>query len=337
MQLYDMNHDGILDVLAVNGYSQCAVRIMALDGLNGSTVWEKEVDFESFAVKCELDVDSDGVMDCLAMGRYSGFVALSGLDGSMLWVVDPSISYPRYNFYFPLVVPDLDGDGVDDLINMHGGDSTYKSSETNRSPAFLLTISGRTGQKLMDRVLTPDGRESYMSPVHFSFADGTEVILFGTGGETLPGSLWAVTLSSIQASVQQYINSTEYTDYHVLRKYTNYPCSAELSYDELEALRPVFDHNAYNLNLTDLDYPPFDFCPRWGGLRPIWNMYGLCMYELVHAEVKGVILPPVIVDMTGDGLDDLVVSTYDGHTLVLDGTDASVVWELYLPDTESYR
>lgn len=331
-----MNRDGILDVLAVDGYSLCAVRIMALDGLNGSTVWERQLNFESFAVKCELDVDSDGIMDCLATGRYSGFVALSGLDGRMLWVVDPSISFHRYNFYFPLIVPDLDGDGVDDLINMHGGDSTYKGSETQRSPAFLLTVSGRTGQKLMDRVFVPDGRESYMSPVLFSFADGTEVILFGTGGETIPGSLWAVTLSSIQASVREYINSSEYADYQVLRNYTNYPCS-KMPYDEIEALRPVFDPNAYNLNLTDLDYPPFAFCPRWGDLRPIWNMYGMCMYELVRTDDKGSILPPVIVDMTGDGFDDLVVSVFDGRTLVLDGKDASVVWESFLPDTETYR
>jgi len=101
----------------------------------------------------------------------------------------------------------------------------------------------------------------------------------------LPGSLWAVTLSSIQASVQEYINSSEYADYQALRDYTNYPCS-KMSYDEIEALRPVFDPNAYNLNLTDLDYPPFAHCPRWGDLRPIWNTYGMCMYELVRTEAE---------------------------------------------------
>ena len=87
-----MNQDGTLDVLAVNGYSQCAVKIMAFDGINGSTVWEADVNFEAFAVKCQLDVDSDGVKDCLATGRYSGFVALSGLNGSILWVADRNIS-----------------------------------------------------------------------------------------------------------------------------------------------------------------------------------------------------------------------------------------------------
>lgn len=333
-----MNQDGTLDVLAVNGYSQCAVKIMAFDGINGSTVWEADVNFEAFGVKCELDVDSDGVKDCLATGRYSGFVALSGLNGSILWVADRNISFPRYNFYFPLIVHDLDGDGVDDLINAHGGDSTYKDSEKHRSPSFLVVISGRTGQALTDHFFVPDGHESYMSPVLFSFADGTEVVLFGTGGETLPGSLWAVTLDSIRAKVHEYTaTSPEYANYEVLRNYTNHPCAGDMSYDEIEAQRPVFDTSVYDIDDTDLEYPPFSSCPRWGELQPFLNKYNMCMYELVRTKEKGMILPPVIVDVTGDGFDDLVVSTFDGRTLLLDGRNGSAVWEIFLPDTEAYR
>ena len=333
MQLYDMNRDGTLDTLAVDGYSQCRVRIVVMDGKTGETIWETDVPFQAFALKCELDVNSDGMVDCLASGRMSGFVALNGVDGSVLWHRDPDVAYHRYNFYFPLIVQDLDGDGTSDIINVHGGDATFSSEDTERSPAKLVVVSGRTGQKLLqETVLTPDGHESYMSPVLYSFADGTEVVLFGSGGETVPGSLWAVTLRSIQEKVLEYTStSTDYTNYTVFTDYINHPCSKVMTYDELESLRPVFDKSAYNFSESASS------CPQWGDPQPIWNKYGLCVYEVVRAENKGVILPPVIVDMTGDGHEDLVISLFEGHTLLLDGRGGSVVWDTFFPGSESYR
>ena len=333
VQLYDMNRDGTLDVLAVDAYSQCSVRIVVMDGKSGETIWTADVPFEAFAVKCELDMNSDGVMDCLACGRYSAFAALNGIDGSVLWHRDPSVAYHRYNFYFPLIVQDLDGDGTSDLINMHGGDSTYGSHDIERSPAKLVVVSGRTGQRLLpETVLVPDGRESYMSPELYSFANGTEVVLFGSGGETVPGSLWAITLSSIQERVLEYTNtSTDYANYTAFTDYINHPCTQDLTYEELEALRPVFDKSAYNFSEIASG------CPQWGEPQPIWNKYDLCVYEVVRTESKGVILPPVIIDVTGDGHEDLVISLFDGHTLLLDGRDGTVVWDIFIPGSESYR
>ena len=331
VQLYDMNRDGTLDVLVVDGFSSCAVKIVALDGKTGETVWEHNVTFEVFAVKCELDVNSDEAMDCLVCGRYSGFVALSGLDGSILWVVDPSISYPRYNFYFPLIVQDLDGDGTRDLINMHGGDSSYTDSQTDRSPSFMVVVSGRTGQKLMPRFPVPDGRESYMSPVMHTFDDGVEAVLFGSGGETIPGSLWAMTLSSIQARVHEYTSSSEeYAKDEISTNYVNHPCSSDLGYHTLEAMRPTFDPGDFNTSKT------FPRCPQLGDKQSIWNNYSVCVYELYRTMDKGMILPPVIVEMTGDGHDDIVAVSFNGHVIVMDGKNASIVWDKDTPDTESY-
>ena len=337
IQLYDMNQDGTLDVLAVDGFSMCAVRIFGLDGKTGEPIWMQKVDFEVFAVRCELDVNSDGIMDCLAMGRYSGFVALNGKNGSILWVVDQSVVFFRYNFYFPLIVRDLDGDGVQDLVNMHGGDSTYRSKDTKRSPAFMVVISGRSGQKLMERVLVPDGRESYMSPVLLMLRDGREIVLFGTGGETLPGSLWAVTLGSIQERIQEYARENkDGVEYSIFKEYVNHPCKEDMSWEEIEAMRPVFDTGAYKLDQNVLNNDSFR-CDKWGEFEPFWNKYNLCMYELVRTDERGVILPPVVVDMNQDAQDDLVVSRFDGHTLVLDGRDGHVLWEMTIPGTESYR
>ncbi len=332
VQLYDMNQDGTLDVVVMVGFSSCDVRIVALDGSMGDVVWEQNVTFPAFAMRCELDVDLDGVPDCLVAGRYAGFVALSGVDGRTLWSVDPSIAYPRYNFLFPLTTRDLDGDGVPDLLNIHGGDSSYRDSETERSPAFLVAVSGRTGQKLMERVPVPDGRESYMSPVLHTFEDELEVVVFGTGGETLPGSLWAVSMKSIQARIQEYTNSSgEYSNYETLTEYTNYMCSRGVPVSKVEAIRPKFDASDYSAGQSA------SHCPQLSGAEAVGNSFDLCVYRLLQSRNEGIMLPPVLVDMNGDGREDLVVSTFDGQTSLLDGRNATLLWDVFLPGTETYR
>ena len=339
VQLYDMNGDGTLDVVMVNAGSPCIVKILALDGRNGETIWESLLFFKVIAIRCELDVNSDGVVDCLAAGRFAGFMALSGVDGKVIWSVDPSITFPRYNFFFPLIVGDLDGDGTPDLLNVHGGDTTYLSDQKERSPGYLVAVSGRTGQRLLpETVLVPDGRESYMSPELYSFADGTEMVLFGSGGETIPGSLWAITLSSIQERVLEFTKTSfDYATYEIVTDYVNHLCMKDMSSEEMEAVRPVFGHGAYNLEHTAANTPSISHCPQWGEPQPIWNKYDLCMYEVVRTKSNGVILPPVIVDVTGDGHEDLVVSLFDGHTLLLDGRGGAVVWDTFIPGSESYR
>ena len=60
----------------------------------------------------------------------------------------------------------------------------------------LLLISGRDGS-IIRQALVPDHRESYFSPVLYDRQDGTEVVLFGTGGETHGGGLWVISLHDL--------------------------------------------------------------------------------------------------------------------------------------------
>lgn len=60
----------------------------------------------------------------------------------------------------------------------------------------LLVFSGKTGEVLR-WVRTPDERETYFSPVIYTKKDSTELVLFGTGGETHAGGLWVVPLMDL--------------------------------------------------------------------------------------------------------------------------------------------
>ena len=74
-------------------------------------------------------------------------------------------------------------------LNVFPGSST-------RLPGKLLVVSGREGRTIQE-VIVPDGRESYYSPVIYRQDDLSEVVLFGTGGETHPGALWVVGLKDL--------------------------------------------------------------------------------------------------------------------------------------------
>ena len=337
-EIHDVNRDGIKDILTVADTSPCQGTIMALSGADGSTLWKHPIQFPPFAIRCILDVNSDGVLDCLVSGRTGGFVALDSTDGSVLWYADASIVFSRYNFYFPVLLGDMDNDGIDDLINIHGGDPDYDSRVVDRSPGFLVAISGKTGQKLMEPILMPDGHESYSSPILFTMDSSHKFILFGSGGETIRGSLWAVELTSLRVRVKS--------------QHDRFVASGEAYQINLVGLdgcmfddgaepnkpRPVMNTAAFNLSNTMSTTSQGLNCPTWADKRPLWNDYNVCLYEIVRGRSKGVILPPVVVDMTLDGVGDLVVSTYDGLTRVLDGTDMStVVWDADYTGTESYR
>lgn len=79
---------------------------------------------------------------------------------------------------------------------MHGGDPLRKANEKVRNVARLILLSGKTGQ-IINWSFVPDNSESYYSPQLLIHPDGTNLILFGTGGETHPGGLYVLGLDSL--------------------------------------------------------------------------------------------------------------------------------------------
>lgn len=56
-----------------------------------------------------------------------------------------------------------------------------------------------------------------------------------------------------------------------------------------------------------------------------------------RGEKKGSLVPPVVVDVNKDGVQDILVSMYDGKVQLIDGNTAEKVWETGFPGMESYR
>ena len=199
----DLNNDGILDIVIGGGtdgvYNNHG--IIAIDGGNGSVLWEKDAVDELFTRPLFIDISNDGVKDVFIAGRHAQLRAIDGSTGNQIWEYFPSNLNPvdsgLYNFYSPQIISDVDNDGYPDLLVSNGGDHAAPSWQTNRPPGHLMIVSSLTGQ-LIAKAVSPDSAEIYCSPIiHNTQNNSTQWILFGTGGETLGGSFWATSLDEL--------------------------------------------------------------------------------------------------------------------------------------------
>ncbi len=350
--VFDANMDGTLDLMVVQvterielneyctdkckedfGHTPCQVQLAALSGKDGTAVWKIWLEFAPFAANCEHDMNGDQFPDCILSGRNGLLVAIDiKHEGIIIWFVDPGPTFPLYNFYYPLIVKDFDQDGTLDLIITHGGDVSYPPNMMDRTPGILMVISGHTGQILSERIPMPDNHETYSSPVLYDNIGSIELILFGSGGETVPGSLWGITMDSLQTHVNKWLENS--TDQYILnRTYLNPKC---VSSQEYGPKRPRNSVNTFKY-VEDKD----DWllkCPVWNtDTQPLWNPYKLCVYEIVTAGKTGTITPPVIIDYNNDGIKDLLVSQFNDHLMMMDGATTKITWDHYAEDTQSYR
>jgi hypothetical protein len=205
----DLDGDGVRDLVTGHGAEVDATdgpskdldsygSVTAHNGATGNLLWEFKAREEIVGSAAFLAIDADEVPDIVIGGRQAELVALSGRDGSLLWrFFDGSVDEARargyYNFYTPLVIADRDGDGVADLVAANGGDPTRADGEA-RPPGHLFVLSGATGAVLAG-IEMPDAQETYASPVLLDRPEPQ--IVFGSGGETLPGSLFRIPLSAL--------------------------------------------------------------------------------------------------------------------------------------------
>lgn len=255
----DLTGDGILDIVVGTGIEEAVNgSIIALDGSNGTLLWEIPALGEMFASAQFAHLDGDETLDAVLGGRNHQLFAVSGADGSVIWQFDSENEEREqwYQFYTGQFIEDQNQDGVLDWLTSNGGDPT-KGPTAPRDHGYLMIISGATGE-ILAVADTPDGRETYMSPLLYHPHPLMETeVLFGTGGETWDGGLWTTSIAAIMTG------------------------------DITDAIRIV---------------------------------------DPAPGVAKGVMAPPAIADMTLDGIQDLIVNTFDGRLIALDGRNYSEIW-----------
>lgn len=200
----DLNNDDVLDIVLGAGIDGESVDngFLAINGVNGETLWSIPSDNQIFGSASFLNINNDGIPDIIIGGRDAILKAIDGSTGASIWDFYTDTTTPPgdngyWNFYNSQVIADQDGDGTEDILVANGGNHALPNFETDRPPGHLMVISGATGTELAFAQV-PDGKETYMSPLIADFDDnGVLDVIFGTGGEFIEGSLWRTTLTDV--------------------------------------------------------------------------------------------------------------------------------------------
>ncbi|XP_011294495.2 uncharacterized protein LOC101898035 [Musca domestica] len=135
--------------------------IISLIGSSGAVAWYDEMEDEPVAIDCTLlDVDKNGRTDCLIVDEYGELGAINPVSGQWHWRCKERSPQKVDALDFPIILPDLDRDGVFDILmvtsaatdrqsNKHSarkGDATNRSEVSQRN--FLRILSGRNGQPI---------------------------------------------------------------------------------------------------------------------------------------------------------------------------------------------
>jgi hypothetical protein len=245
----------------VSGY------VVAVSGKSNEILWQVPNPRDAFTTPRFARLNGDDVPDVVMGGREGVLSAFSGVDGALLWRVTgdavAKTSFPL-NFFTPAAIDDANGDGVSDLLVTYGGDDSALPRDP-RGPGYLAVISGADG-KVLAAGKTPDGAETYSSPVVYRRPDRTQWVVFGTGGETLGGAAY-------RAPVASLLDGT-------------FATRAE---------------------------------------------------RLVEPGKKGVIAPATLADLTGDGELDIIVSTFGGRLVAVDGASGKALWQNAGEGEETYQ
>ncbi len=267
----------------------------------------------SFSSPRVADLNLDGVQDIvMGAGRLefqacdSAVIAIDGMNGNLLWKVSASDQ-----MFGSAIFQDITGDQIKDVFI--GGRS-----------AELIGINGATG-KVIWRFLNVNRDTSkwfnFYNPqfIPDQDQDGLKDLLASNGGDVLvaphdpnrpPGYL--VIVSSKTGKI--------------LSKATM-PDGRETY------LSPLF-HNDKIIFASGGE--------TVGGSFFVDNLDNLIKEDLSNAirldnsQNKGYIGPPVLVDINNDEVLDIVTNSVDGRLLAFNGKTDEGLWEVRIPDSESY-
>lgn len=108
-----------------------------------AVAWYSEFVNEPIEADCNLiDADSSGETDCLIVDSIGEVYCINPLSGFRIWHVNTETNVPK-KLNFPLIVPDINHDGVQDLLI-----ADTITTKMNQTYNVLKLISGATGNQI---------------------------------------------------------------------------------------------------------------------------------------------------------------------------------------------
>lgn len=336
----DLNGDGTLDVVVGAGMESVAVShgIVAVDGSNGELLWKIPTSTQIYTSALFRDITGDGVVDVFIGGRAANYFAINGATGEIIWEFFPgneseSRKAGYLNFFGTQFIHDYNKDGYSDLLVMNSGDYLAKPTDKDRPTARLMILSTKTGEILQD-ARVPEPRESYYAP-HGYLENDEFVMIFGTGGETVGGSLWKLPFKSysngnMEGARRILADTTKGFILNSLIADLNEDGTADILTAQMNATLSAVDGKSFetlwqhkfegrecyvtpSMGQFTGDQTP-DFCtiiaegtfPRYTSFE--WVVIDGATGEMAYRASAGTnqFSPGVVADMNGDGTDEIL-------------------------------
>ncbi len=203
-RISDFNNDGIGDIVLGAGrleFMPCDSAVIAIDGKNGHLLWNVSASDQIFGSATLKDINNDSIKDVFIGGRSAELMAIDGSSGKVIWRFKVPVFEKNkwFNFYNPQFIPDQNNDGFEDILVSNGGDVWAEPYDAKRPAGNLVIIDGLNGH-VISKAPMPDGKETYMSVSVLPYeSDTIKNVIYGTGGETIGGSLYVTSLAEILA------------------------------------------------------------------------------------------------------------------------------------------
>ena len=354
-RLIDLTQDGVLDVVlgvCKNELHRTDTGVIALDGKDGDVLWSVPARDQIFGSALFLKIDSDYVPDLIIGGRQAELMAISGSNGNIIWEFFPqgdsifSGSVKLFNFYNPQLIPDQDGDGLEDVVISNGGNFLAGiGDESNRYPGILMIISSATGEVLAQDSV-PDGKETYMSVVLDHSVKGIDVI-FGSGGETIGGHLYKASLMDL---IGADLSNSKTLMGHPGKGFIAPPILVDLNQDgEKDIVGNAYGGIMYSIDgqsdsilwSVELDRAEVNATPAIGNFNgdvvpDFFGVYGIGLWpdlkrtkqilvdgksgKIIWSDSVGCFQSssPVVADLDQDGFDEVILSVNDYNCYATD-------------------
>jgi outer membrane protein assembly factor BamB len=274
----------------------------------------------TFSSPRATDLNGDGTKDLiLGAGRLefqscdTAMFALDGKTGKMLWKVSA-----EDQIFVSAGLIDINVDGISDALL--GGRS-----------AELKAINGKTGDVFWAFDTLQSGVKgwyNFYNPqfIHDVDEDGINDILISNGGdiwvEPFDPNRDAGRLCIISSKTGQLLHHATMPDMHEIYM----SVAVEMNLDEPLVSKIIFGTGGETTQGSLFV----------GTLQMVINGDLSQAKELAHGNTKGFIAPPVWVDLNEDKRRDIVASSVDGRLLAFDGNTFEPLWQMRLPNTESY-
>ncbi|XP_060950344.1 protein FAM234A [Limanda limanda] len=306
--------DKVRDVLFVLKTSECAVNstcgdaglpspcvfVLAVDGTDGVSLWERPLHPEFHWAQCGLEEDTGRTWDCL-LSHSDQITAVDKHTGKIKWQ-QPQLS-GLHSTVPVLSIPDLDGDKVNDVALM-GSDNTQTQ---------LAFLSGKTGVQIGSTVSL---NSTEMHLLHRT-AEGSHYVLLQTDT-----GLYGLALWRIAAKAKEGIEVRLKTDRHW-----------EKDASSATGLVPIYESDSVNrvvrkeersdppnlLLVTSTDVVLVNGKDR----KPMWRF-----------NTSSVLSEPSFGHFNKDDVLDVVVEeevgNYTKRIVILDGKTGVVLWQVSL-------